>query len=82
MTSTTFAQAVGTPLQAAPSFEPRAASEQESRSHVARSSSQAAGFLRATENGLRTGIGQFRHEPRRKRSNLRKDHLEVLASDA
>ena len=36
--------------------------------------------LRATKGVFRRDVNQFRHEPRRKRANLKKDHLEVLAS--
>ena len=40
-------------------------------------------LLRAIEDVFRGDIEPiFRHEPRRKHSNLRKDHLEVFASDA
>jgi hypothetical protein len=35
--------------------------------------------IRATKGVFRRDVDSFRHEPRRKRTNLKKDHLEVLA---
>jgi phage terminase large subunit-like protein len=68
MTSTTFAQLL--------KDSTKGANTQGQRTSV------SAPHERATKDAFRQIRANFRHEPRRKRSNLRKDHLEVLASDA